>query len=167
MPGVLDTPSQRVETEEMHPDPPGHLQLAICAIAGLIGIALIVSGAVLGALWGPIRLVFVLAGVVLLVLAILQALSVTKLRIGASSDGGIAASAERTIGYTKTLTVSESLIAGSVPSKIGHPPPRDGVMPSKDGAMPAKRVDDARPGPPVRPAGGGTAQDRPKSSAEP
>jgi len=167
MPGVVDPPSQRIETEEMHPDPTGGLQLAICMIAGLIGIALIALGAVLGALWGPIRLVFVLAGVVLLVLAILQALGVTKLRIGASGDGGIAASAERTIGYTKTMTVSESLIAGSAPQKIGYPPPRDGVMPSKDGVMPAKRVEDAMPGSPSRQAGGGTAQDRPKSSAGP
>jgi hypothetical protein len=135
---MVDLPSQRVETEEMHPDPPGGLQLAVCAIAGVSGVALIVLGAVLGALWGPIRLVFVLAGVVLLLLAILQALGVTKLRIGASGDGGIAASAERTIGYTKTMTVSESLIAGSAPLKIGNPPARDGVMPSKDGVMPSK-----------------------------
>ncbi len=62
MPDVVDTPSQRIETEEMHPDPPGGLQLVICAIAGLSGIALLVLGAVLGALWGPIRLVFVLVG---------------------------------------------------------------------------------------------------------
>jgi uncharacterized membrane protein (Fun14 family) len=163
MPGVVDTPNHRIEKEELHPDPPGSLQLAICTIAGTIGIALIVLGAALSALWGPIRLVFVLAGVVLLVLAVLQALGVTKLRIGASGDGGITASAERTIGYTKTMTISESLITGSAPPKIGNPLPRDGVLPPREGVMPAKRVGDATPGL----AGEGTAQDRPKSSAEP
>lgn len=157
-----------VETEEIHPDQPSRLHLGICAIAGIAGLALIVFAAVDGSLWGPIRLICVLAGAVLVILATLQALGVTKLRIGASGDGGITASAERPIGYTKTITKSDSLVEGSIPSKTGDPLPKQGIMPAKQGAMPAKTVEDAaRRLPPAHPADEGTAQDRPTSSVEP
>jgi hypothetical protein len=156
-----------VETEEVHPDPPGRMHLSICAIAGVTGIALIVLATVLGGLWGPIRLIFVLAGSVLVILAVLQALGVTKLRIGASSDGGIVASAERPIGYTKTITKSDSLVEGSIPAKTGDPFPKKGIMPPKEGTMPAMNVEDATPALPIRPADGGTAPGHPTSSAEP
>jgi hypothetical protein len=148
---VEDTPGQRVETEEMHPDRPGGVHLGICAAMVLLGIGLIL-GAALGSIWGPIRVVFALGGVVLLLLGSLQALGVTKLKIGASGKGGIEASAEMPTGYTKTMTVSDSL--------------EEGIMPPKEGTMPAKSVEGATPAPPARLAGE-TAQDRPRSSAEP
>jgi hypothetical protein len=131
----------------------------------LLGIGLIL-GAALGSIWGPIRVVFALGGVVLLLLGSLQALGVTKLKIGASGKGGIEASAEMPTGYTKTMTVSDSLVEGDSPPKLGTMPPKEGIMPPKEGTMPAKSVEGATPAPPARLAGE-TAQDRPRSSAEP
>src|SRR5580700_9727006 len=124
----------------MHPDPPGRLHIGICGAMVLVGIALIAVAAVFAGLWGPLRILFVLAGVVLVIAGFLLALGVLKLNVKASGDGGIELSADMPIGYTKTMTVSESLVEGSIPSKTGTPPQKDGVMPAKDGVMPAKTV---------------------------
>lgn len=104
----------------------------------VIGVALIVVAAVFSGLWGPLRVLFVLAGIVLVILGFLLALGVTKVKVGASGDGGIEASADMPTGYTRTMTVSDSLVEGSSPAKFGSPPPKDGVMPPKDGVMPPK-----------------------------
>lgn len=108
-----------------------------------VGIVLIVAAAVFVGLWGPLRILFVLAGIVIVIAGFLLALGVTKLKVGASRDGGIEASADMPTGYTKTMTVSESLVEGSNPPKQGTMPPKDGIMPPKEGAMPAKSVGDA------------------------
>jgi hypothetical protein len=77
---------------------------------------------------------------VLVIAGFLLALGVTKLKIGASRDGGIEASADMPTGYTKTMTVSEGLVEGAIPSKTGTPPPKEGTMPPKEGIMPPKEA---------------------------
>jgi hypothetical protein len=104
------------------------------------GVALVAIAGVFSHLWGPVRVLFGSAGVVLMILGFLLALGVTKLKVGASGDGGIEASAEMPKGYTKTMRVSESLTEGSSPPKDGVMPPKVGVMPPKDGTMPPKEV---------------------------
>jgi hypothetical protein len=157
----------RVLKEEMHPDPPGRAHRGICGAMILVGVALVVVAALSGGLWGPVRILFGVAGVVLVIAGFLLALGVTKLKIAASGDGGIEASADMPTGYTKTMTVSDSLVEGTDPPKQGSMPPKDGVMPPKGGTMPAKDVRDTAtlglPGP----AAEGTAPDHPRSSAEP
>jgi hypothetical protein len=130
----------------------------------VVGILLVAAAAIFSGLWGPLRIIFVVAGVVLVIAGFLLALGVTKLRIGASGDGGIEASAERPAGYTRTMTVSESLTEGTSPPKEGAMPPKEGIMPPKGGTMPVK--DDSTPGQRAGPAEG-TARDHPTSSAEP
>jgi hypothetical protein len=102
------------------------------------GLALVVVAAVFGHLWGAVRIVFALAGVVLLMIGFLLAVGVTKLKVGASSDGGIEATAEIPKGYTKTMRVSDTLTEGSSPPKTGTMPPKVGIMPPKQGTMPPK-----------------------------
>jgi hypothetical protein len=132
----------------------------------VVGIALIAVAAAFVGLWGPLRVLFVLAGIVIVIAGFLLMLGVTKLKIGASGDGGIEASADMPTGYTKTMTVSGSLVEGSIPSKRGAPLPKEGAMPPKDGVMPPKTADE-RLRQPARPDSGGSAQDRPQSSAKP
>jgi len=132
----------------------------------LVGIALIAVAAVFAGLWGPLRILFVLAGVLLVIAGFLLALGVLKLNIKASGDGGIELSADMPTGYTKTMTVSESLVEGSLPSKTGTPPQKEGIMPPKAGPMPAKTVGE-RSRRLAGPDSGESAQDRPRSSAEP
>jgi hypothetical protein len=107
-----------VETEAMHPDPPGRVHLGICAMAFVVGIALTVLAGSLPGLWGPIRIILGLAGAALVILAPLQALNVTTLRVGVSRDGGFTASAERPIGYTKTVTKGDSPIEGAISAEV-------------------------------------------------
>jgi hypothetical protein len=128
----------KVLTEEMHPDPPGRVHRGICGAMILVGIALIAAAAMFAGLWGPLRILFVLAGVVMVIAGFLLALGVTKLKVGASRDGGIEASADMPTGYTRTMTVSESLVEGSSPPKQGTMPPKEGIMPPKEGPMPTK-----------------------------
>ena len=133
-----------------------------------VGVGLIAVGVIFGDVWGPVRLLSLAAGVVLAVLGFLLALGERGVRIRASTDGGIEASADMPAGYTKTLTVSESLTEGASPPKEGMMPPKEGIMPPKGGTMPVKGGTDAStPGLPGGPAAGGTAPDHPRSSAEP
>ena len=134
-------PGERVTTEEMHPDPPSRGNLGICATMVGLGVALIVVAVFFNETWGPLRVLLVLAGVVLVVLGFLLALGVTGFKINASADG-IEASADMPTGYTRTMKVSESLIEGTAPPKQGVMPSKDGVMPSKEGKMPVKGVED-------------------------
>jgi hypothetical protein len=107
-----------------------------------VGIVLIALSVLL-ALPGALRFLLGAAGVVVVILGFLLALGVKGFKVGASGDGGIEASADMPTGYTRTLTVSDSLVEGSSPAKFGDPPPKEGVMPPKDGTMPQK---DARQG---------------------
>jgi hypothetical protein len=129
-----------VETEEMHPDPPDRVHRGICALMIGVGAALIVVAAAFSDLWGALRIIMVLAGVVLVILGFLLALGIKGFKIKASASGGIEASADMPTGYTKTMTVSESLVEGSSPPKQGAMPPKQGIMPPKDGIMPPKKA---------------------------
>jgi hypothetical protein len=101
--------------------------------AALIAISVLVD------LPGALRFFLGLAGVVVVLPGFLLALGVTRLRIGASPDGGLEASADIPTGYTRTMKVSPSLTQGSSPPKDGVMPPKDGFMPPKEGAMPSKQ----------------------------
>ncbi len=110
----------------------------------IAGVALVVAGAASGHLWGAVRIILVLAGVVLVILGFLLALGIKGFKIKASTTGGIEASADMPTGYTKTMTVSDSLVEGEPPPKTGSPPMKEGTMPPKQGVMPAKAAQ--RPG---------------------
>jgi hypothetical protein len=129
----------------------------------LVGVVLIVVGAAFDHLWGTVRVIVALAGVVLVILGFLLALGIKGIKVKASAAGGIEATADMPSGYTKKMTVSESLVEGSSPPKQGVMPPKTGIMPPKEGTMPTKSVGDAT----RLPAGAETAQDRQRSSAEP
>jgi hypothetical protein len=100
--------------------------------------AVLVTLAVVIHLPGALRFLLGAAGIVILILGFLLALGVKGFKVGASADGGVEASADMPTGYTRTLTISESLVEGSIPSKTGTPPPKEGVMPPKEGVMPPK-----------------------------
>lgn len=151
----------------MHPNPPTRIHLGICGAMVAVGVVLIAVAAIFGHLWGPVRVLFVLAGAVLSILGFLLALGVTNLKVGASTDGGIQASADMPTGYTRTMTVSDSLVEGSSPAKFGSPPPKDGMMPPKEGTMPPKEARQASPEPLTRSPDEESSRDRPTSSAEP
>jgi hypothetical protein len=104
----------------------------------VVGAGLLVVAAVFGHLWGALRIILALGGVVLVILGFLLALGITGFKIKASPSGGIEASANMPTGYTKTMTISESLVEGTSPPKQGTMPPKAGVMPPKAGVMPPK-----------------------------
>jgi hypothetical protein len=132
-----------------------------------VGIVLMAVAAVFAGLWGPLRILFFVAGIVVVIAGFLLALGVLKLKIRASGDGGIEVSADMPTGYTKMMTISESLVEGSSPAKQGMMPPKEGMMPPKDGAMPLKGIQEATTGLRDGPAAVESAQDHQKSSAEP
>jgi len=142
----------------MHLDPPGAVHVGICISMIVVGVVLIAVGAIFGRIWGPLRLILVLAGIAVLIIGFLMLLSVKGLKIKVSASG-IEVSADRDTGYTltktKTMTVSPSLTEGGMP-------PKRGSMPAKDGPMPG----DVRPRS-LGPSREGTAQDRPPSSGGP
>jgi len=151
----------------MHPDRPDWVQRGICAVMILFGISLIVVAVLGNHLPGALRFLLGAGGIVIGGIGFCLALGV-GVRFKASPDGGFEGSAEVPKGYTRKMTVSESLVEGSIPSKTGVPPPKEGVMPPKDGAMPAKTAAERlRQSAGSGPDSGGSAQARPRSSAEP
>lgn len=158
---------ERVVTEEMHPDAPDRVHRGFCVAMIVTGAVLIGVGGLATHLWGPLRILFAVAGIVLLIVGFLLAVNVKGLNVKASRDGGIEATANRSVGYTRRLTISDSLVEGDAPPKVGAPPPKEGIMPPKEGVMPAKSVEYATPAPPARPVDRESAQGRPTSSAEP
>lgn len=106
----------------------------------VIGVGLIAAAVLANGLWGPIRILLVLGGLVLVVPGFLLGVNVKGLNVGASSDGGIRASADRTVGYIRTMRISDSLVEGTPPPKIGTPPPKTGTPPPREGTMPPKQT---------------------------
>lgn len=131
----------------------------------LVGIALLVVSILDAKLPGALRFLLGAGGIVICGIGFCLALNVS-IKLKASADGGVEGAADVPRGYTRKIRISDQLVGGDAPPKVGTPPPRAGTMPPKEGRMPAKTVEDAMRLPPARPAEE-TAQDRPRSSAEP
>ena len=148
----------------MHPDRPDWVHRLICAVMILFGVALIVVAVVDGDVPGALRFVLGAGGIVIGGIGFCLMLNV-GINLKASADG-VEGSAQAPKGWTRKMTISDSLVEGSDPPKTGTPLPRQGVMPPKEGVMPAKTVEEGlrrRAGP----DSGESAQGRPRSSAEP
>jgi hypothetical protein len=100
----------------------------------VVGVAFSTIAVIFSHLWGPLRIILILAGVVLVVLGFLLlrgAKGITFKALG--GGGGMEASTDmpRT-GYTKRITISESLVEGATPPKLGSIPSKAGTVPPKE-----------------------------------
>lgn len=132
----------------------------------LFGIGLILVAILDSQVPGALRLLLAAGGMVIGGIGFCLALGV-NIRLKASADGGVEGSAEIPRGYTRKMTVSDSLIVGSAPAKTGNAPPKEGVMPPKEGVMPARTVESPSVEQPTDPAAEESARDLQQSSAEP